>query len=278
MKLTFVAVVFAVLFTFDPLAQNTAVPKASSSPATASTSHAHWSYEGDHGPDHWAVIDPAYARCENGKAQSPIDFTKVGPGTGNSWKLNYGTTSLHISHHEQVSGLLDNGHTIQVTVEKGSTLTTARNTYQLSQFHFHTPSEHTFDGKHLPMEVHFVHQSTDGTLAVVAVLFAEGPANENLSRLIANFPAAKGQSADLPAEKLDLNLQLPAKKAAYTYMGSLTTPPCSENVEWFVFREPLPASREQLSAFATRLKPNNRPVQPLNNRTIETAAVAGATK
>jgi len=240
---------------------------------TGSAPHAHWDYAGEHGPDHWAALNPAYAPCAEGKAQSPIDFTKVGDGIGNSWKLNYGITSLQIAHQEQVSGLLDNGHTIQVTVEKGSTLTTGRDTYQLKQFHFHTPSEHTFDGKHLPMEVHFVHQS-----AVVGVLFAEGPANENLSKLIANFPAAKGQSAVLPAEKLDLNLQLPAKKAAYTYMGSLTTPPCTENVEWFVFREPVRASREQLSAFAARLKPNNRPVRPLHGRSIGTTAFDGGTK
>ena len=193
-------------------------------------------------------------------------------------KLNYGTTSLQISHHEQVSGLLDNGHTIQVTVENGSTLTTSRGTYHLKQFHFHTPSEHTFDGRHSPMEVHFVHQSSDGNLAVVGVLFAEGPANENLAKLISNFPPAKGQSARLPAEKLDLNLQLPPAKAAYAYMGSLTTPPCSENVEWFVFRDPVRASREQLNAFAARLKPNNRPVQPLSGRSIKTETVADTTK
>jgi carbonic anhydrase len=268
MKTTFAALVLAGLFTSGALAQ-TATPKASASP------HAHWSYEGEHGPDHWAALDPAYALCAKGMAQSPIDITKVGEGTGNNLKLDYGTTSLQISHHEHVSELVDNGHTIQVTVEEGSTLTTARNTYRLRQFHFHTPSEHTFDGKYLPMEAHFVHQSADGRLAVVAVLFAEGPANENLAKLISNFPAAKGQSANLPAEKLDLNLQLPAKKAAYTYIGSLTTPPCSEDVEWIVFRDPMPASREQLSAFAARLQPNNRPIQPLNGRTIKTTTAIG---
>ena len=267
MKTTFVVLILAGFFKSDALAQS-AAPAA----------HAHWAYEGDHGPSHWAALDPAYAPCANGKAQSPIDLTKGGSGTGNSWKLDYGTTSLQIAHNEQVSGLLDNGHTIQVTVEEGSTLTTGRGTYQLKQFHFHTPSEHTFDGEHLPMEVHFVHQSTNGSLAVVGILFTEGAANANFAKLIAHFPAAKGQSVTLPDEKLDLNLQLPAKQSAYTYMGSLTTPPCTENVEWFVFRDPVQASREQFSAFAARLKPNNRPVQPLHGRSIEAATVAGSTK
>ena len=97
------------------------------------------------------------------------------------------------------------------------------------------------------MEVPFVHQSTDGQFAVIGVLFTEGAANENLAKLIANFPAAKGESVQLPKEKLNMNLQLPADKSAYTYMGSFTTPPCTENVEWLVFRDPVRASREQLT-------------------------------
>ena len=251
---------------------------ASPSPVTLPTQHIHWSYEGDDGPDRWAALDAAYAACEKGKAQSPINLTKVAGGAGDSWKLNYGTNSLRIAHHAHVSDLVDNGHTIQVTMEDGSTLTTGRNTYHLKQFHFHTPSEHTFDGRHLPMELHFVHQSANGNFAVVAVLFDEGAANENLSKLISNFPAAKGQSAHLPAEELDLTLQLPATKGAYTYIGSFTTPPCTENVEWLVFRDSALASREQLNAFAVRLKPNNRPVQSLNGRSISAATVGGNKK
>ena len=193
---------------------------------------------------------------------------KAGAGTANPWKLNYRSTALKIAHHDDVVEIVDNGHTIQVSVDAGSSITTSRNTYQLKQFHFHTPSEHTIDGKSFPMEVHFVHQSADNKFAVVAALFAEGPANENVAKLIANFPKAKGDSVRLPEVKLDLALQLPANTASYTYMGSFTTPPCTENVEWIVFRDPVMASREQLNAFAARLSPNNRPVQPLNGRTI----------
>lgn len=131
------------------------------------------------------------------------------------------------------------------------------------------------EGKSFPMEVHFVHQSPDNNFAVVSALFAEGPANENLAKLIANFPKTKGDTVRLPETKLDLALQLPANTAAYTYMGSFTTPPCTENVEWLVFRDPVTASREQLNAFAARLKPNNRPVQSLKGRPIATGTVTG---
>ena len=103
-----------------------------------------------------------------------------------------------MAHHEHVTNLVDNGHTIQVTVEEGSTLTTSRGTYKLKQFHFHTPSEHTINGEYFPMEVHFVHQSADGKFAVVGALFADGPANENLAKLIANFPKGKAKSATCP--------------------------------------------------------------------------------
>jgi carbonic anhydrase len=264
----------------------TAPKELESSPATAtpaastatSARPAHWGHEGEHGPAKWGSLNPAYAACDKGKEQSPIDITKAGAGTANPWKLNYRSTELKIARHNDVVDIVDNGHTIQVSVDAGSSITTSRNTYQLKQFHFHTPGEHTIDGKSFPMEVHFVHQSADNKFAVVAVLFAEGPANENLAKLIANFPKAKGDALQLPEVKLDLALQLPANTASYTYMGSFTTPPCTENVEWIVFRDPVMASREQLNAFAARLSPNNRPVQPLNGRTIGTGTAAGVTK
>ena len=252
----------------------TITPTASAAPKQS----AHWAYEGKHGPSHWAMLSPAYAVCDEGRAQSPVDIRAAVVATASPWKLDYQQSALRIVHHENVTDLVDNGHTIQVTVEEGSTLTTSRNMYHLKQFHFHTPSEHTIEGKNAPMEVHFVHQSADKNFAVVAALFAEGAPNESIAKLIANFPKAKGESAHRPEIKLDLVLHLPAKNDAYTYMGSFTTPPCTENVEWFVFRNPVIASREQLNAFAARLSPNNRPVQALNDRTIDKLTVTGAGK
>ncbi|MES2570936.1 MAG: carbonic anhydrase family protein [Verrucomicrobiota bacterium] len=255
-----------------------AEPAKNASPAPASAVSArpaHWGYEGDYGPKYWGSLSPAYAVADQGKAQSPIDFAEAGTTTPKDWKINYQSTSLKIAHHEHVLDIADNGHTIQVTVEEGSTLVTGRNTYALKQFHFHTPSEHTINGKHFPMEAHFVHQSADGKFAVVAVLFAEDTPNENLAKLIANFPKAKGDARHLPEVQVDLAFHLPKKNTGYTYVGSFTTPPCTEDVEWLVFSEPVLASREQFEAFATRLHQNNRPVQPRNGRLIETVTTAG---
>ncbi|MGE4180495.1 MAG: carbonic anhydrase, partial [Limisphaerales bacterium] len=231
-------------------------------PAAGSARPVHWGYEGKEGPLHWGTLSPVYAACEHSHGQSPIDLHRAGTGTATPLKLDYGSTSLRIAHHEHVIDIVDNGHTIQVTADEGSTLTTGKDTYQLKQFHFHTPSEHTIDGRHFPMEVHFVHQSAAGNFAVVSALFTEGAANENLAVLIAHFPKAKGDANHFRDQEIDLAPHLPANTSAYAYIGSFTTPPCTENVEWFVFREPVQASGEQLKAFADRLNHNNRPVQP----------------
>lgn len=257
--------------------------KANSGPhaSGAATRHggsaqpAHWGYEGVDGPEYWPTLNPAYAICGQGTSQSPINITRTTVGDGNGWKLNYKTSSLRIAHNEHVDDIIDNGHTIQVTVDQGSTLTTDRGSYQLKQFHYHTPSEHTIDGTQMPMEAHFVHQSADGRLAVLSVLYQEGSENENLAKIIAHFPKAKGESSILPEVKLELRFHLPENIAAYHYMGSLTTPPCTENVEWIVFRDPINASREQLAAFAARLGRTNRPVQPLNGRLLRMRQMAG---
>ena len=242
--------------------------RSKSGPEHSTARPAHWGYEGKDGPEYWPKLNPAYAACGQGKSQSPINITQTAAGDAKAWKLNYKSTSLKIAHHEHVTDIVDNGHTIQVSVDGGSTLTTDRSVYSLKQFHFHTPSEHTIDGSHFPMEMHFVHQSADGKFAVVAALIQEGSENENLAKIIAHLPKAKGDSAHLPEVKLDLVFHLPATTASYTYMGSLTTPPCTEEVEWLVFRDPIPASKAQIEAFASRLSPSNRPTQPLNGRII----------
>jgi carbonic anhydrase len=250
-------------------ASQTSVAAASTTPAapvSASARPVHWGYAGDEGPSHWAELSPVYAACI-ARAQSPIDITGSAKANG-GWRTNYRETGLKIAHHEHVTDIIDNGHTIQVTVDEGSTLTTDRGSYALKQFHFHTPSEHTVDGESFPMEVHFVHQAADGNFAVLSVLVQEGASNDNLAKLIANFPAQKGDAQFLPEVRLDLSLHIPAKSAAHNYLGSFTTPPCTENVEWLVLRSPVSASREQLDAFAARLNHNNRPIQALNGRSI----------
>jgi carbonic anhydrase len=249
--------------------------------ATAPTSSArpvHWSYEGEAGPMNWGALSPVYALCKDGVGQSPIALTSGAAGTGGTWKFNYGSTGLTLAHHEHVDELVDNGHTIQVNVEEGSTLTLNGKVYTLKQFHFHTPSEHTLDGKNLPMEMHMVHQDSAGGFAVVSVLFEEGRPNANIAKLVANLPAAKGDTVSVANERMDLELHLPSTERAFHYVGSLTTPPCSEQVEWLVLQDRITASKEQIAAFATRIGPNNRPVQDLHTREVSTVVLSGTSK
>ena len=234
----------------------------------------HWGYSGDVEPAKWASLSPVYSACGEGKSQSPINLVSTGAGTGSS-KLNfdYKFTSLKIAHHEHVDDIIDNGHTIQVTVEEGSTVTINDRVYHLKQFHFHSPSEHTVDGKHLPLEMHMVHQSDDGKLAVVSLLFEEGAANKNLQEIIQYMPTKPGESKHFADVKLDLSVHLPKNISAFHYSGSLTTPPCSEQVEWLVLRNKFHLSKDQARAFATPLNNNNRPVQELNSRAVGTVKI-----
>lgn len=251
--------------------QATTEQVAVDSVATASTSArpAHWGYDGDSGPARWASLTPVYALCDAGRNQSPIDIVQSDTKVGASWKFDYKTTSLRIAHNEHMDDIIDNGHTIQVTVDEGSTFTFGDKSYHLKQFHFHTPSEHTLNGQHAPMEMHLVHQSADGSLAVVGILFKEGKVpNENFTKIIANLPNAKGESNHITDVNLELKVHLPPDNYAYHYVGSLTTPPCSENVQWMVLRDQITLTPDQIAEFTKRIGPNNRPTQPVNERTV----------
>ena len=254
--------------------EGTSHDTATAAPHVAASKHsarpAHWEYSGDAGPDKWVTLSPAYSAC-GGKSQSPINLISSGAGKGGSkLNFNYKSSSLKIAHHQHVDDIIDNGHTIQVTVEEGSTVTINDKVYQMKQFHFHSPSEHTVDGKHMPLEMHMVHQSDDSKLAVVALLFEEGPANKNLQQIIDHMPAKPGESKHYTDVKLDLSVHVPQNLSAFHYSGSLTTPPCSEQVEWLVLRNKFYLSKEQSTAFATHLNKNNRPVQELNGRLVST--------
>lgn len=228
---------------------------------------AEWGYTGDLDPAHWAKLNPAYEACAAGVMQSPVDIPTKQAKSGQSFHFSYGSARVTVAHHEHVEDIVDNGHTIQVTVEEGSTLTTAKDTYALKQFHFHTPSENKVAGKSFPMEAHFVHQSAQGAFAVVAVFFKEGAKNENLQKLIDHFPPSKGEKVAV-AGAIDLSLHVPPKASTFHFLGSFTTPPCTENVEWIVYENPTTASKEQLAAFAGKLGNNNRPTQDFRTRPL----------
>jgi carbonic anhydrase len=259
----------------DPLQK---VDSTSVQTSPSSARPVHWGYGGDIGPTAWATLSPAYALCAEGKGQSPINLTKTDASGELKWNVDYKQTSMKIAHTEHMEDIIDNGHTIQVSVDEGSTLTLGDKKFMLKQFHFHTPSEHTIDGKNMPMEMHMVHQSDDGNLAVLGILFKEGKtANPNLAKIIANLPAAKGQTNHVKDQQLDLNVQIPADNYAYHYIGSLTTPPCSENVQWLVLREMVTVTADQINALSSRISPNNRPTQPLNERKVDGVDISGQT-
>lgn len=250
--------------------------KADSVDKKVSARPAHWGYEGEDGPQAWATLSPAYALCGTGTGQSPVNIIKTDAKGGATWRLDYKSTSLRIAHNEHMEDIIDNGHTIQITVDEGSVFTFDGKSYHLKQFHFHTPSEHTLDGQHAPMEMHMVHQADDGTLAVVGVLFQEGTTpNPNFEKIIANLPNAKGESKHITDVNLELNVHLPKDNYAYHYIGSLTTPPCSEGVQWLVLRDPVKLTKEQIEAFSSRIGPNNRPTQPLNERIVKVDDLVG---
>jgi carbonic anhydrase len=228
--------------------------------ATAQDEDAHWSYEGETGPDHWGDLDPDYAECSAGEAQSPIDIASP---------TAQDLVDVTISY-QPVSPLkiVNNGHTIQVTIDPGSTAEIDGVAFELKQFHFHTPSEHSTAGEHQAMELHFVHKTSDDQTAVLGVFLKEGEGGEAFEPIFAHLPADEGpeQTVEATVNPVDL---LPTVRTTYRYGGSLTTPPCTEGVHWLLFTEPVEISPEQVEAFRAIIATNNRPIQPVNDRTIE---------
>lgn len=214
----------------------------------------HWGYEGDNGPEHWGDNFPV---CGTGKKQSPLNI--IGP-------FEKSKDTLSVDYKEGPLKMLNNGHTIQVNVEPGSTLTINKESYDLLQFHFHRPSEEQVDGKNAAMVAHFVHKSKDGKLAVIGVLLNEGKDNAAIKTLWANLPPKEGEEF-LP-EKVSFNPgnMLPKDLGFYNYEGSLTTPPCTEGVQFYILKKPMDVSKDQVGKFPFKL--NARPVQSLNGRKI----------
>jgi carbonic anhydrase len=248
--------------------ETTTTESASKTTSATSVRPVHWSYSEEGGPAGWGQLSPVYALCSSGKTQSPINLLSgTGKGTP-AWKIEYKTTSLNIAHNQHVEELINNGHTIQVTPQEGSTINYNGKIFHLKQFHFHTPSEHTVNGKHSPMEIHLVHQADDKSLAVIGVLVNEGDHNSNFDHLIKYLPNSPGEKKTHDSVSIDIAIHVPKDLYAYHYVGSLTTPPCSENVQWLVLRNPIAMSKEQVAAFSSRLKNNNRPTQPMNERTL----------
>jgi carbonic anhydrase len=219
-----------------------------------------WAYSGEHGPEHWGDLSSEFSSCSAGEAQSPIDIRDPHPAQLPPIKFSYQASPLRI---------INNGHTIQINYVSGSTITVRGKTYELVQFHFHHPSEEKISGQPYPMVVHLVHKDKDGKLAVVAVLIEAGSANQLISTLWDNLPSEQGKELDLDRVQIDATDLLPTNHSYYTYAGSLTTPPCSEGVTWYVLQMPKPISKAQIDKFATIYPLNARPIQPLNGRIVQ---------
>ena len=223
-----------------------------SAAAYAGEGKSHWGYAGHEGPEHWGGL------CQQGKSQSPIDISNTTPG-----KLD----GIRFSYKASAKEIVNNGHTIQVNMHDGSSISVGGKTYKLLQFHFHSPSEHTINGKPADMVAHFVHQADDGQLGVIGVTMVKGNANATLAELWKHLPGKTGETNALSA-RLKVSKLLPANKAYYNYAGSLTTPPCSEGVNWMVLQHSIEVSAAQVAAFTNIFAKSVRPVQPLNGRII----------
>jgi carbonic anhydrase len=237
-------------------------------PAEPVTDEVHWGYEGEIGPEHWADLSPDFALCREGTEQSPIDLVGAVPIEGVDVERRLGEAVLTLDQRARVMDLVDNGHTIQVTTDVPMSLDVGGVHYELIQFHFHAPSEHTINGEYAALEIHFVHKSETGVLAVVGVLVEEGEHDPSWDPILNALPSEPGDARHIEGLDLDLGEFMPTQERYYRYVGSLTTPPCTEGVEWVVMADKERISPEQIAALASHLHDNNRPVQPLGDRQI----------
>lgn len=220
----------------------------------------HWSHhKGDDGPENWKNLCDGFTAC-GGHAQSPINIITKDVVTGKALltpKFSYGKSKVNI---------INNSHTVQFNVDGENKVNLNGKDYQLLQFHYHALSEHTIDGNYFPIEVHFVHKHSDTDFAVLGVMFVEGKENDLFKKYLNKFPTSKGEykSDDL----ISLLSLFPENKSSYYYSGSLTTPPCSEVVSWYVLENPVEASKEQIEKFSKILNNNYRPIMPLNDREV----------
>ncbi len=238
--------------------------KTSAEPQTHHEAAGHWSYLGETGPQAWSRLSKEFNVCAIGKRQSPINIEETSTLQGPAEPLQF--------NYQPSSGtVVNNGHTIQVDLTGDNEVTVRGSRYKLLQFHFHTPSEEQVNGQGFAMVAHLVHKNAENQLAVVAVLLEPGAANSLIHQVWTYMPLDTGDRVSMPTGLIDMNALLPKDQRYYQFMGSLTTPPCTEGVLWMVMKQPTPISKEQIKLF-TQIFPNNaRPVQAVNGRSVRDA-------
>lgn len=232
-------------------------PTAEGAPLPADAEHAEWGYVGATGPDHWAELSQSYRTCSLGQQESPIDLhdaiaAKLGP--------------LRFRWHPMPLHMVDNGHDIEAEAAPGNQLLMSGQQYDLVQFHVHHPSEHLLAGRRFPLEIHFVHRRADGVTGVVGVFVTQGHANAALQQLVDAAATPHAVEAQHASGPIDPNKLLPHRRGYLRYEGSLTTPPCTESVDWAILQTPITASTAQIAAIAAIYPFNARPIQPLARR------------
>jgi len=253
-------------FSTSVLAENNAkhAPAAAATATTKADHKApaheiHWGYEGKGGPHNWGKIKSDFKACRLGKYQSPIDVNET---------VHAGLPVLKFDYQPAPLTVVNNGHTIQVNYPEGSQFVVDGTKFNLLQFHFHTPSENAINGKRFDMELHFVHQNDEGALGVVAVMIEEGDENAAAKIIWDKLPKHAGGPQTYADTIIDAASFLPDDRTYYRFMGSLTTPPCSEGVHWHVMKAPIAFSKAQIDNFKSLFSMNARPLQKQNNRLI----------
>jgi len=219
----------------------------------------HWDYGSVYGPSHWGDLKPEFAPCKNGHRQSPIDIRNPQKADLPPIRFEYKPSPLHI---------IDNGHTIMISYGPGSFISVGEKKYTLKQFHFHRPSEEKINRENFDMSAHLVHEDENGKLAVVAILLREGKDNPLVRELWSDLPKEKEKEEFLDKIQIDVSRILPSDHGYYTFSGSLTTPPCSEDVTWFVLKHPASISAAEIKQFSQLYRNDARPTQPLYDRVV----------
>lgn len=249
----------------NPAKSAAVAPAAAAAAATqglahgAGGAHLHWSYGGEGGPAQWAALQPEFATCGLGSRQSPIDIRGG---------IRVDLEPIRFDYRPSSFSVIDNGHTVQANIAGSNSIEIGARRYDLLQFHFHRPSEERINGRQYDMVIHLVHKDPEGRLAVIAVMLEQGRAQPAIQLVWNSLPLEKHQENPAPVP-LDLNLLLPEDRRYFTYMGSLTTPPCSEGVLWMVMKQPVPISSDQVGIFARLYPMNARPIQPGAGRLIK---------